>query len=110
MILVHDKDILNNMTAGEILSLSIGVLALATTNIVVVFRSWVVIQKKITELEIENKNIKERTKELSDKVDCKVDMLFLNEFKADFLTRFEEIKQLIEKFDLRFYEHTHEKN
>ena len=98
------------MTAGEILSLSIGILALATTNIIVVFRSWIVIQKKVTELEIENKNLKERIKELSDKVDRKVDITFMNEFKADFLTRFEEIKQLIEKFDLRFYEHTHEKN
>lgn len=98
------------MTAGEILSLSIGILALATTNIIVVFRSWIVIQKKVTELEIENKNLKERIKELSEKIDRKVDITFMNEFKADFLTRFEEIKQLIEKFDLRFYEHTHEKN
>ena len=97
------------MTAGEILGLSITVSIAAVTNVVIAFKAWVTIQKKVTQNETQLEFQKERIREMNEKIDSKVDKAFMNEFKSDFLASIEEIKQLIGKVEERLYEHTHNK-
>lgn len=95
------------MTAGEILGLAITVSIATVANVVIVFKAWVTIQKKVSELDTQNKFNEKQIVIICEKVDRKVDMDFMNEFKADLLTRFEEIKQGLEKIEERLYNHTH---
>ena len=107
--MVQDNYILNNMNAGEILGLAITASIAAVANVVIAFKAWVTIQKKVTQNETQIEFQKERIKEMNERIECKVDKAFMNEFKSDFLSSIEEIKQLIGKVEERLYEHTHNK-
>ena len=109
MITVQDNYILNNMTSAEILGLAITVSFATVANVVIAFKAWVTIQKKVTQNETQIEFQKERIKEMNERIDSKVDKAFMNEFKSDFLASIEEIKQLIGKVEERLYEHTHDK-
>lgn len=109
MIMVQDNYILNNMTSAEILGLAITVSFAAVANVVIAFKAWVTIQKKVTQNETQIEFQKERIKGMNERINSRVDKAFMNEFKSDFLASIEEIKQLIGKVEERLYDHTHDK-